>query len=99
MLYVKRPTKRHFTEAARAAAKEARRRKKEEKIERDLPEVFVVRPKEDCRAFRWEIRLFGGVILSRSQEDFDTVASARADGLMALEPMKLSLKRSVPLGQ
>ena len=84
MLYVKRPTKRHFTEAARLAAKEARRRKKEEKVERDLPEVFVVRKDGDQRAFRWEIRLFGGVILSRSPAEFATIASAQADGTAAL---------------
>ncbi|RYB07097.1 hypothetical protein [Lichenibacterium ramalinae] len=98
MLIVKRPTKRHFTEAARAAAKEARRRKKEEKVERDLPEVFVVRREVDQRTFGWEIRLFGGVILHRSDAEFETIASARADGLQVLAQVVLAPGRTALRG-
>ena len=93
MLYVKRPTKRHFTEAARLAAKEARRRRREEKVDGDLPEVFVVRKGGDQRAFGWEIRRFGGVILIRSPAAFATIASAQADGTAALAQVLPQLER------
>lgn len=79
------PTRRHFTQAARAAALESRRRKREQKVQPDLPEVFVVRRAENERRFEWQIRRFGGVTLDRSSEMFDSVQAAQIAGRQALK--------------
>lgn len=81
---LKKPTRRHFTPAAQAAAIEARRRKREAAAPRDTPEVFVVRLPGTHLQFRWEIRRFGAVVLDRSSADYSTVLGARSAGHRAL---------------
>ena len=75
---------RHFTEAARAAAIEGRRRKREEALPRETPEVFVVRQTEESLQFGWEIRRFGAVVIDKSLTDYSTVQGARSAGELAL---------------
>ncbi len=79
-----RPSKRHFTEAARAAALEARRRKREQALPSGIPEVFVIRRPIGGRGYGWEIRRFGGVILDRSSTHYSTMQGARFAGHSAL---------------
>ncbi|WP_237481231.1 hypothetical protein [Lichenibacterium dinghuense] len=78
-------TRRHFTDAARAAAAAARKAKREGPDRFGQPEMFVVKAGE--RAFTWELRRFGGVVLQRGPEGFRDTASARADGEAALTDM------------
>lgn len=85
MLDFKRPNQRHFTDAARAAAKEARRRKKEMQADPNRPEIFVARASPESRSFIWEIRRFGGVLLHRGSESYDNVPEARSAGKRALD--------------
>ena len=85
MLTVRPPTKRHFTEAARAAALATRRRNQEHKVDPNRPEVFVVRGVENERLYKWEIRRFGGVLLQDSSARFETRQAARNAGIQALE--------------
>ena len=79
-------TRRHFTDAARAAALKARRRKQESRaaVENDGPEVFVVRHLGGILAFHWELRRFGGVVVDRSDAVFPCTSEARAAGDRAL---------------
>lgn len=84
MLDSKRPNRRHFTDAARAAAKEARRRKKEMQADPNRPEIFVARAGPESRCFVWEIRRFGGVLLDRGTAAYEDVAEARMAGKRAL---------------
>ncbi len=78
------PTRRRFTDAARAAALEARRRKRETAIPRETPDVFVVRLPGAALQFGWEIRRFGAVVLDRSRADYATTRDAYAAGREAL---------------
>ena len=80
----KSPSRRHFTDAARAAALEARRRKREAAIPRGTPEVFVVRLPGASLLFGWEIRRFGAVVLDRSRADYPTMRDAYVAGREAL---------------
>lgn len=81
----KSPTdRRHFTEAARAAALAARLRKRELAIPLDMPEVFVVRSPSTPGQYAWEIRRFGAVVLDRGAVAYPTVRAARAGGQEAL---------------
>ena len=73
---------RHFTEAARQAARSARAAKHAEPDRFGVPEVFVV--KAGDRAFTWELRRFGGLLLQRGAESFTSQTLARADGELAL---------------
>lgn len=73
---------RQFTEAARLAAAEARRAKREGPDDFGVPELFIVR--KGNRGFTWELRRFGGMELQRGSETFSDAASARADGEEAL---------------
>ena len=75
-----RSSKRHFTEAARAAAIVARRRKQEQALPVGAPEVFVIRRASASRGYGWEIRRFGGVVLDRSSTDYSTMQGARSAG-------------------
>lgn len=84
MLESKRPNRRHFTDAARLAAKEARRRKKEMQADPNRPEIFVARAGPESRGFVWEIRRFGGVLLDRATAPYDDAAEARSAGKRAL---------------
>lgn len=81
-----KPTGRHFTEAARAAAIEGRRRKAAEAaaVPRDMPEVYVVRLQGAHLRFEWEIRRFGAVVLDRSITSYPTMQEARSAGEAAL---------------
>lgn len=87
---------RSFTSAARQAALEARAAKRAEPALFGIPQVFVV--KAGDRAFTWELRRFGGLLLQRGAESFAAQATARADGEVALAvlcaaPDLLALKR------
>ncbi|WP_237482956.1 hypothetical protein [Lichenibacterium dinghuense] len=73
-----RPTRRHFTEAARAAAIEARRRKREAALPRDTLEVFVVRRPTGGLEYGWEIRRFGALVFDKSLKDYSTADSDEA---------------------
>lgn len=80
-------SKRHFTEAARAAAAEARRRKREAALPKDVPEVFVVRLPSQRLTYGWEIRRFGAVIIEKGQVEHPTMSEARAAGERALSDL------------
>lgn len=73
---------RHFSDAARAAAIEGRRRKAAEAaaIPRGMPEVYVVRLQGAHLRFGWEIRRFGAVVLDRSTASYATMQEARTAG-------------------
>lgn len=76
------PSKSHFTVAARVAAAEARRVKREDPDIFGPPELFVV--KAGAKAFTWELRRFGGVLLQRGSQSFPDQAATRASGEAAL---------------
>ena len=76
--------RRHFTDAARAAAAETKRRKRETALPRGVPEVFVVRRPIANLVFGWEIRRFGAVVLDKSRADYPTMQGARSAGEAAL---------------
>jgi hypothetical protein len=78
----KKEVGRYFTEKARVALAEARRRAKETPVLRETVEVFVTRISGS--SYGWEIRQFGGVELERAQETFSTPAEAQAAGGRAL---------------
>ncbi|HEX4768233.1 MAG TPA: hypothetical protein VH414_18355 [Lichenihabitans sp.] len=75
---------RKFSQAARAAAAEARRRRTAERGPIDEPGLFVVRDERLQRDFRWEIRKYGGVVVEMSAETFDSPRHARSLGEKAL---------------
>ncbi len=79
--------RRHFTEAAREAAKAARLRKREQGLPRGLPEVFVVRTGVGPLSYGWEIRVHGGVVLGKGNRTFTEVAEARRAGESIREGM------------
>ena len=81
-----KPTRRRFNDAARAAALEARRRKRETQsvTANDGPEVFVVRQFGSTLQFHWELRRFGGGVLDRSETAFSGALDARSAGERAL---------------
>ena len=78
--------RRHFTDAARAAARLARERKREVRaaMGSDVPEIFVVRHGDCTLQFHWEIRRFGGVVLDRSEAMFSSTVAARLAATRAL---------------
>ena len=76
--------RRRFTDAARAAALEARRRKREQALPRGIPEVFVVRGPAVGLGYGWEIRRFGGMVLDSSSTNYSTMQGARSAGHSAL---------------
>ena len=75
-------TGRGFTEAARRAAALAKAAKRAEPDRFGAPELFIVKAGE--RAFTWELRRFGGIVLQRTSKAFATAADARASGVEAL---------------
>ena len=77
--------KRRFSEAARTAAAEARRLKREQVVDLTSPEVFVLRGGDDPLRFEWQIRRFGGVVLARSRVTFKSVREAHVAGSDALK--------------
>ena len=72
----------YFTAAARQAAQDARAAKRAEPDRFGAPQVFIV--KAGDRAFSWELRRFGGLLLQRGAKSFASQALARADGELAL---------------
>ena len=83
----KHATRRHFTEAARAAAAEARRRKREQPVAKDCPEVFAVRLAPPSVQFGWEIRRYGAIILDRSSTAYASASAAWSAGAQALSAL------------
>jgi hypothetical protein len=75
---------RHFTDAARAAGLEARRRKAKTLALKGVPEVFAVHLPSAAKTFSWEIRRFGSVVLQQGVEHFSTAAEARVAGEAAM---------------
>ena len=73
---------RHFTEAARQAGQSAIAARRVEADRFGVPEVFIV--KAGDRTFTWEIRRFGGLLLQRGGEPFNSQPLARVDGEKAL---------------
>lgn len=80
-----KPDRRHFTEAARAAAAVARAKKAALKAatKNDL-EIFVLRRAADDQSYSWQIRKFGGVILFEAEMAYATPAEARRGAVDAL---------------
>ena len=81
-----RKSNRHFTEAARQAAMAARAAKKAEPDHFGEPELYIIRAGD--KAFTWELRRFGGVVLGRGEQPFATRAEAEAAGAAALSTME-----------
>ena len=79
---------RRFTEAARLAAAEARRAKREGPDTFGVPELFILR--DGNHGFTWELRRFGGLVLQHGSETFPDAAAARADGEAALAALLAS---------
>ena len=77
---------RTFSPQARQAAAIARQQWAAEKPAFDALAVFVVRLGHNLR-FGWEIRKFGSMILSRSDEGFASLSEARIAGEKALVSM------------
>lgn len=79
-------SKRHFTEAARRASIIARAAKRAEPDRFGEPELYIMRAGD--KAFTWELRRFGGVVLQRGEGTFATRAEAEAAGADALTALK-----------
>lgn len=75
-----------FSPQARQAAIEKRRRVREEQPPKGTPSLFVVRLAVDHQ-FGWEIRRFGSIVLSRSDDGFATRSEAQVAGQEALATM------------
>ena len=75
---VERKNRRHFTPEARIAALEARRRKTENAIPVETPQMFAVRHSDG--RFGWEIRRFGAIVLDRSKTTYENMVLARSAG-------------------
>ena len=80
----KRQNARHFTEAARAAAIKARAAKWAESDCFGKPDLFVVRAPSGDMSFTWEIRRYGGIVVSKGRDSYPMMALAKAAGLHAL---------------
>ena len=78
--------RRHFTEAARAAALIARRRKAENPVPVSTPAVFVTRLSDG--RFGWEIRRFGALVIRRGDMAYPTFLEARFAGERALSEVQ-----------
>ncbi len=76
--------RRHFTDAARAAAKAARAAKRALPSTFGLPELFVVRAPSGDMAFTWEIRRHGGLVLQKGTNGLASMVLAKAEGEHAL---------------
>ena len=81
------PNRRHLTQAARDAAAAARRAKAMVPHDSTAPQVFIIRLASFPMPFGWEIRRFGGLVLSRSDMGFPSMASARSAGEGTLAAM------------
>ena len=80
MRVTKQTSRIHFSDAARAAALEARRENAVSKESLTTPALYVVRQSPQDQLFGWEIRRFGGVILNRSKTGYPTQVLARSAG-------------------
>lgn len=67
-------------EPAASASERAFNRRREEALQK----VFVVRLPPPSMGFRWEIRRFGSLVLSRSETEYPTSAEAKAAGEAAM---------------
>ena len=79
--------RRYFTPAARKAGLEARRENAVSKQDLMTPAMFVVRQSGRNQLYGWEIRRYGGVLLSRSESGYATALLARSAGEAALTAM------------
>ncbi len=85
MICQKPASRRRFTDAARAAAADARRRKREAAVPRETPEVYVVRLPGAHLQFGWEIRRFGAIVLDRGETRHSTTQGAWTAGKVVLD--------------
>ena len=74
------------TPEGKQASLDGRRRRVAGLPEIDAPTVFVVRL-AGAKAFGWEIRKFGGIVLSRGEAGFATQMLAETAGKQALKGM------------
>ena len=74
------------TPEGKHAAIEGRRRREAALPAIDAPSVFVVRL-AGAKAFGWEIRKFGGIVLSRGETGFATQMLAETAGKKVLKGM------------
>ena len=88
MSQVKKPNGRHFTEAARRAAALARQARREAPRTFGAPELFVVRSKPEATDYSWEIRKFGGVLVSAGRDSYPTPSQAMAAGQRAIDRLQ-----------
>ncbi len=84
MPYRNPASRRHFTEAARAAARAAWAEKLTLPSKFGHPELFVVRAPSDATTYTWEIRRHGGVLLQKGKEGFASVVLAQSEGEHAM---------------
>lgn len=89
--------RRHFTEAARAAAIASRRRKQHSATPKDVLEVFIIRSTSISGQYAWEIRRFGGVVLSQSLESFSDPNEARTAGELVLKSIDTDRPAASPV--
>lgn len=78
--------RRHVTDAARAAALIARRRKAENSVPVDAPAVFVIRLSDG--RFGWEIRRFGALVICHGDVAYASFLDARSAGERALSEVR-----------
>ena len=84
MSMIKQTSRHYFTPAARKAGLEARRENALTKKDLMTPALFVVRHRDQGQLFGWEIRRFGGVLISRSETGYANSFLARSAGEIAL---------------
>ena len=84
---INRPSRRYFTLAARTAGLEARHENAVSKKDLMTPALFVVRQSGQGQLLGWQIRRFGGILLSRSETGYATSFLARSAGEAALTTM------------
>ena len=78
--------RRSFTEAARAAAMAARAAKRAAPDLFGEPELFITRSGK--KGFTWELRRFGGVLLTRGEISYANQPAAEAAGREALSNLR-----------
>lgn len=84
MSQVNRRSRHYFTEAARLAAMAKRREMALHPRDKMAVEVFVVRMAPASSAFTWELRRFGGIVLSRGEAALPSMRQAYQAGVTAL---------------
>ncbi|WP_129219363.1 hypothetical protein [Lichenibacterium ramalinae] len=81
---------------ATAAASAARRRNKGLRRPHDDVETFVLRRSPGQKSYLWQIRLFGGVVLLTSDDDYPSLESAREAGIAAKANYRHDAGRMTP---